>query len=40
LGENEVASGEWTVKTLADGTQTKMREDGLMEFLKMHKDQK
>ncbi len=34
LGEDEVASGEWTVKTLADGTQGKVREAGLMEFLK------
>ena len=28
LGEDEVASGEWTVKTLADGTQGKVREEG------------
>lgn len=34
LGEDEVASGEWTVKTLADGTQEKVREGGLLEFLR------
>ena len=34
LGEDEVASGEWTVKTLADGTQGKVREEQLVEFLK------
>jgi histidyl-tRNA synthetase len=34
LGEDEVASGQWTLKTLADGTQGKYSEAGLMEFLK------
>jgi histidyl-tRNA synthetase len=34
LGEDEVASGEWTVKTLADGKQEKVKEDALVEFLK------
>jgi histidyl-tRNA synthetase len=34
LGEDEVASGEWTLKTLADGTQGKYSEEGLMEFLR------
>ncbi|HKM81420.1 MAG TPA: histidine--tRNA ligase [Candidatus Acidoferrum sp.] len=34
LGEDEVASGEWTLKTLADGTQAKYSEAGLMEFLR------
>jgi len=34
LGEDEVASGEWTVKTLADGTQGKYSEAGLIEFLR------
>jgi len=34
LGEDEVASGEWTVKTLADGTQRKVREQGLVESLR------
>jgi histidyl-tRNA synthetase len=34
LGEDEVASGEWTVKTLADGSQKKVREAELVESLK------
>jgi histidyl-tRNA synthetase len=34
LGEDEVASGQWTLKTLADGTQGKYSEEGLVEFLK------
>jgi len=34
LGEDEVASGEWTVKRLADGTQGKVREEGLVEYLR------
>ncbi len=34
LGEDEVSSGEWTLKTLADGTQGKFREGELVEFLK------
>ena len=32
LGEDEVASGQWTLKTLADGTQTKYSEAELLEF--------
>ena len=34
LGEDEVASGQWTMKTLADGTQGKYTEAALLEFLK------
>ncbi len=34
LGEDEVASGEWTVKTLADGSQEKIREAELVEMVK------
>jgi histidyl-tRNA synthetase len=34
LGEDEVASGQWTLKTLADGTQAKYREAELLEFLR------
>jgi histidyl-tRNA synthetase len=34
LGENEVASGEWTVKTLTDGTQETVREEKLVEYLR------
>ncbi len=34
LGEDEVASEEWTVKTLADGTQAKVREEELVTFLR------
>jgi histidyl-tRNA synthetase len=34
LGEDEVASGQWTLKTLADGTQGKYNEAGLLEFLR------
>jgi histidyl-tRNA synthetase len=37
LGEDEVASGEWTLKTLADGTQGKYSEAGLVEFLRKMK---
>jgi histidyl-tRNA synthetase len=33
LGEDEVASGQWTLKTLADGTQTKFTEPQLLDFL-------
>jgi histidyl-tRNA synthetase len=33
LGDNEVASGEWTVKTLADGSQQKLTEQALLEYL-------
>ena len=34
LGEDEVASGQWTVKTLADGSQAKMSEVGFLEKLR------
>jgi histidyl-tRNA synthetase len=33
LGEDEVASGQWTLKTLADGSQQKYSEATLLEFL-------
>jgi histidyl-tRNA synthetase len=34
LGEDEVSSGEWTLKTLADGSQKKYTENDLLEFLR------
>jgi histidyl-tRNA synthetase len=34
LGDNEVAEGTWTLKTLADGTQQKFTEPQLLDFLK------
>jgi histidyl-tRNA synthetase len=34
LGEDEVTSGEWTLKTLADGSQKKYTESELLEFLR------
>ena len=34
LGDNEVGSGEWTLKTLADGTQQKLTEPQLLDFLR------
>jgi histidyl-tRNA synthetase len=34
LGDDEVASGQWTVKTLADGTQEKVAEKELVEWLR------
>ena len=34
LGDDEVASGNWTLKTLADGSQAKFTETALLEFLK------
>jgi histidyl-tRNA synthetase len=34
LGDNEVTSGEWTLKTLADGTQRKLPESLLIEELR------
>jgi histidyl-tRNA synthetase len=37
LGEDEVASGEWTVKRLADGTQEKVSGEAVEEFLKRKK---
>ncbi|PYT96499.1 MAG: histidine--tRNA ligase [Acidobacteria bacterium] len=33
LGDNEVASGEWTLKTLATGEQQKLSESRLLDFL-------
>jgi histidyl-tRNA synthetase len=33
LGENEISSGEWTLKTLADGSQQKLKEAALLGFL-------
>jgi histidyl-tRNA synthetase len=37
LGEDEVTSGHWTVKTLADGSQQKYTEAELFEFLSKQK---
>ena len=37
LGEVEVSSGQWTLKTLADGSQAKYTEAELMEFLRKTK---
>ena len=37
LGEDEVASGQWTLKTLADGSQQKYSEATLFEFLSKQK---
>jgi histidyl-tRNA synthetase len=34
LGEDEAASGQWTLKTLADGTQATLAEEQLLDFLK------
>jgi histidyl-tRNA synthetase len=34
LGEDEVTSGEWTLKTLADGSQKKYTESDLLEYLR------
>jgi histidyl-tRNA synthetase len=34
LGEDEVISGEWTLKTLADGSQNKYTESELLEYLR------
>jgi len=36
LGDNEVAEGLWTLKTLADGSQEKYTESDLLEHLKKH----
>jgi histidyl-tRNA synthetase len=40
LGEDEVASGQWTLKTLADGTQEKVAAGELLEFLKRKRVEK
>ncbi len=37
LGEDEVASGQWTLKTLADGSQRKIGEAELLEFVRVNK---
>jgi len=37
LGDNEVSSGEWTLKTLVDGTQAKFAEAALLQYLKQKK---
>jgi len=34
LGEDEITSGEWTLKTLADGSQKKYAESDLLEYLR------
>jgi len=34
LGEDEVTSGDWTLKTLADGSQEKYTENELLEYLR------
>jgi histidyl-tRNA synthetase len=34
LGEDEIASGQWTLKTLVDGSQTKFTEPQLLDFLR------
>jgi histidyl-tRNA synthetase len=34
LGDDEVASGQWTLKTLGDGSQQKLTEPQLLEFLR------
>jgi histidyl-tRNA synthetase len=34
LGEDEVTSGEWTLKTLADGSQGKYTETELLVYLR------
>jgi histidyl-tRNA synthetase len=36
LGDNEVAEGSWTLKTLADGMQQRFTEPELLDFLKRH----
>jgi histidyl-tRNA synthetase len=39
LGEDEVSSGDWTLKILADGSQAKYTESDLLEFLRDHETQ-
>jgi histidyl-tRNA synthetase len=34
LGEDEISTGQWTLKTLADGTQAKFTEPQLLDFLR------
>jgi histidyl-tRNA synthetase len=38
LGDDEIASGQWTLKTLSDGSQAKYSESALLEFLKGNKE--
>jgi histidyl-tRNA synthetase len=38
LGDNEVAEGFWTLKTLADGSQQKLTEPALLDFLLRARD--
>ncbi|HEY2119460.1 MAG TPA: histidine--tRNA ligase [Candidatus Acidoferrum sp.] len=38
LGDDEIASGQWTLKTLADGTQQKLTEPQLQGFLRKTKE--
>jgi histidyl-tRNA synthetase len=37
LGDNEVSEGLWTLKTLADGSQQKLSEPALVDFLRRAK---
>jgi histidyl-tRNA synthetase len=34
LGDNEVAEGLWTLKNLSDGTQTKLAEPAVIQYLR------
>jgi histidyl-tRNA synthetase len=34
LGDNEVSDGQWTLKTLRDGSQQKLTEQALLEYLR------
>ena len=34
LGDDEIATSQWTLKTLADGSQQKLTEAELLEFLR------
>jgi histidyl-tRNA synthetase len=38
LGDNEVSEGLWTLKTLSDGTQQKLTEPDLLQFLRQQKN--
>ena len=40
LGEDEMATGQWTVKRLADGSQVKMREDEFLEMMRKRLESK
>jgi histidyl-tRNA synthetase len=39
LGDNEVADGQWTLKNLADGSQQKLTEQALLEYLHAQREQ-